>query len=40
MMMTMMHQVDRINYVIIYFEHTLKEEAAKLKKVIGDQLGE
>lgn len=36
-MMTMMHNVDRINYVIIHFENKLKEEAKKLKSVISNQ---
>jgi len=36
-MMTMMHNIDRINYVIIYFEEKLKEEAINLKKVIQEQ---
>jgi hypothetical protein len=36
-MMTMMHSIDRINYVIIYFENKLKEEAKKLKATISIQ---
>ena len=34
-MMTTMHTIDRINYVIIYFENKLKEEAKKLKATIS-----
>lgn len=33
-MMTLMHNIDRINYVIIHFENKLKTEAIQLKKVI------
>jgi hypothetical protein len=36
-MMTMMHNVDRINYVIMHFEEKLKKEAFLLKKVIAAQ---
>ena len=36
-MMTMMHNVDRINYVIMHFEEELKKEALQLKKVIAAQ---
>lgn len=36
-MMTMMHTIDRINYVIIYFENKLKDEAKKLKATISIQ---
>jgi len=37
-MFTMMHNVDRINYVIMHFEDKLKNEAMQLKKVIEKQL--
>jgi hypothetical protein len=36
-MMTTMHTIDRINYVIIHFENKLKEEAVKLKAIIQAQ---
>jgi hypothetical protein len=37
-MMTMMHNIDRINYVIMHFEEKLKQEALNLKQILAKQI--
>jgi inhibitor of KinA sporulation pathway (predicted exonuclease) len=36
-MMTMIYNIDRINYVIIDFENKLREETVRLKSIIQAQ---